>query len=87
MDASYMRLGVGVEALRLCNPWIFQLLSRALFIGPSLFLPSAMSAPTNVAVPPLPISEKAVAKPTKKPYPFWLGGTTRSRALLIVPPQ
>jgi hypothetical protein len=42
-------------------------------IGPPSFPPSAMAAPTNVAVP-LPVGEKPIAKPKKQPYPFWLGG-------------
>ena len=33
-----------------------------------------MSASTGVTAPPLPIGEKAVSKPKKQPYPFWLGG-------------
>jgi hypothetical protein len=38
------------------------------------FPPPAMSAPTDVAAPPLSVGEKPIAKPKKQPYPFWLGG-------------
>lgn len=45
-----------------------------------------MSASTNVTAPPLPVSEKAVSKPKKKPYPFWLGGVAATIAASITHP-
>jgi dicarboxylate transporter 10 len=45
-----------------------------------------MSASTNVTVPPLPVGEKAVSKPKKKPYPFWLGGVAATIAASITHP-
>ena len=46
--------------------------------------PSAMSAPTKDTAPPLPVGQMAAPKP-KRPYPFWLGGTTFRPFLLIAP--
>ncbi|KAN0126002.1 Mitochondrial carrier domain containing protein [Russula decolorans] len=45
-----------------------------------------MSAPTNVAAPPLPVGEKPIAKPKKQPYPFWLGGVAATIAASITHP-
>jgi len=53
---------------------IFQLDCPLLHRALPSFPPPAMSAPTNVAAPPLPVGEKPIAKPKKQPYPFWLGG-------------
>jgi len=45
-----------------------------------------MSASTSVTAPPLPVAEKAVSKPKKKPYPFWLGGVAATIAASITHP-
>lgn len=68
--------GIGASPVGLCKLFdISTRLSHPLFHWTLPSFPStAMSAPTNVAAPPLPVGEKPIAMPKKQPYPFWLGG-------------